>query len=138
MRTNGIFVLLLGMLMLSVSLMAQEATAAITEGVAEATAYDDLFASLAAIVAGVPMIVETVRGFWKGMPKWAGWVLNWVLGIAICMFGWWQDLGFLAELDWTIALLYGIGAGMAASGFAETGLVQWLIGLFARKKKQRA
>lgn len=32
--------------------------------------------------------------------------------------------------------MYGIGAGIAASGFAETGLIQWLISLFARKKKK--
>ena len=64
--------------------------------------------------------------------------LNWVLGIGVCMFGWWQDLGFLADLDWQIALMYGIGAGIAASGFAETGLIQWLISLFARKKKKGA
>lgn len=135
-RIDGIFILLLGMLMLSVSLMAQEATAVAADGVPEAPVYDDLFASLAAIVAGVPMIIQAVKGFWKGMPRWVELAGNWVLGIAICLFGWWQDLGFLAGMDWTIALLYGIGAGLAASGFAETGLVQWLIGLFTRKKKQ--
>ena len=87
-------------------------------------------------MAGVPVIVEAIRGFWKDMPGWAGMALNWVLGIGICMFGWWQELGFLAGLDWTVALMYGIGAGIAASGFAETGLIQWLISLFARKKKK--
>lgn len=94
--------------------------------------------ALAAIVAGVPVIVEAIRGFWKSMPGWVSMALNWVLGVGICMFGWWQDLGFLADLDWQIALMYGIGAGIAASGFAETGLIQWLISLFTRKKKKGA
>lgn len=135
-RINGIFISLIGMLALSMSLMAQD-VAAVTNGVPE-TNYEDLFASLAAIVAGVPVIVEAIRGFWKSMPGWVSMTLNWVLGIGVCMFGWWQDLGFLADLDWQIALMYGIGAGIAASGFAETGLIQWLISLFARKKKKGA
>ena len=108
-RINGIFISLIGMLALSMSLMAQD-VATVTDGVPE-TNYEDLFASLAAIVAGVPVIVEAIRGFWKSMPGWVAMALNWVLGVGICMFGWWQDLGFLADLDWQIALMYGIGAG---------------------------
>ena len=125
--------LLIALLAMSIPVIAQTAT---TVPEAETPVYEDIFASLAAIVAGVPVIVEAIRGFWKDMPGWAGMALNWVLGIGICMFGWWQELGFLAGLDWTVALMYGIGAGIAASGFAETGLIQWLISLFARKKKK--
>ena len=102
-RIKGIFILLIGMLAMSMSLMAQD-VAAVTNGVPE-TNYEDLFASLAAIVAGVPVIVEAIRGFWKSMPGWVSMTLNWVLGIGVCMFGWWQDLGFLADLDWQIALM---------------------------------
>lgn len=125
--------LLIALLVMSIPVIAQTAA---TVPEAETPVYEDIFASLAAIVAGVPVIVEAIRGFWKDMPGWAGMALNWVLGIGICMFGWWQELGFLAGLDWTVALMYGIGAGIAASGFAETGLIQWLISLFARKKKK--
>ena len=125
--------LLIALLAMSIPVIAQTAA---TVPEAETPVYKDIFASLAAIVAGVPVIVEAIRGFWKDMPGWAGMALNWVLGIGICMFGWWQELGFLAGLDWTVALMYGIGAGIAASGFAETGLIQWLISLFARKKKK--
>ena len=49
-RINGIFISLIGMLALSMSLMAQD-VATVTDGVPE-TNYEDLFASLAAIVAG--------------------------------------------------------------------------------------
>lgn len=125
--------LLIALLAMSIPVIAQTAA---TVPEAETPVYEDIFASLAAIVAGVPVIVEAIRGFWKDMPGWADMALNWVLGIGICMFGWWQELGFLAGLDWTVALMYGIGAGIAASGFAETGLIQWLISLFARKKKK--
>ena len=125
--------LLIALLAMSIPVFAQTAA---TVPEAETPVYEDIFASRAAIVAGVPVIVEAIRGFWKDMPGWAGMALNWVLGIGICMFGWWQELGFLAGLDWTVALMYGIGAGIAASGFAETGLIQWLIALFARKKNK--
>lgn len=70
-RINGIFISLIGMLALSMSLMAQD-VATVTDGVPE-TNYEDLFASLAAIVAGVPVIVEAIRGFWKSMPGWVQW-----------------------------------------------------------------
>ena len=131
---NKILFVLLALYAMVIPVMAQAGVS----GTDEEIVYEDIFASLAAIVAGVPVIVEAIRGFWKSMPGWAAMTLNWVLDIGICMFGWWQELGFLAGLDWTVALMYGIGAGIAASGFAETGLIQWLISLFARKKKKGA
>ena len=78
--------LLIALLAMSIPVIAQTAA---TVPEAETPVYEDIFASLAAIVAGVPVIVEAIRGFWKDMPGWAGMALNWVLGIGICMFGWW-------------------------------------------------
>lgn len=98
------------------------------------TDYDAVFVSLAAIVAVIPVVVEGIKALFPKMPSWTLQVLSWVIGIAICMFGWWQSLGFLSGLDWYIALLYGLGSGLAANGIADTGLVQWIIGLFAKKK----
>lgn len=98
------------------------------------TDYDAVFVSLAAIVAVIPVVVEGIKALFPKMQSWTLQVLSWVIGIAICMFGWWQSLGFLSGLDWYIALLYGLGSGLAANGIADTGLVQWIIGLFAKKK----
>ena len=100
------------------------------------TDYEAVFMSLAAIVAVIPVVVEVIKGFFPKMPPALTQIASWLVGIGICMFGWWQELGFLAGLDWTVALMYGIGTGIAASGFAETGLILWLISLFARKKKK--
>nr|DAH03305.1 MAG TPA: holin [Caudoviricetes sp.] len=96
--------------------------------------YGAVFGSLAAIVAVIPVIVEAVKGFFPKMPSIVIQILSWIVGIGICMFGWWQHLGFLDDLDWYIALLYGLGSGLAANGIADTGLIQWIIGLFASKK----
>ena len=130
-RINGIFILLLGMLLISVSLMAQEVATEPVPGMD----YDGVFASLVAIVAAVPFVVEVVKGFFPKMNAIVTQILSWVVAVALCMFGWWQHLGFLDGLDWYIALLYGLGSGLAANGIADIGLVQWLISLFTRKKE---
>ena len=122
---------MLGMLLISVSLMAQEGTTEPVPGMD----YNGVFASLVAIVAAVPFVVEVVKGFFPKMNAIVTQILSWVVAVALCMFGWWQHLGFLDGLDWYIALLYGLGSGLAANGIADIGLVQWLISLFTRKKK---
>ena len=62
--------LLIALLAMSIPVIAQTAA---TVPEAETPVYEDIFASLAAIVAGVPVIVEAIRGFWKDMPGWAVW-----------------------------------------------------------------
>lgn len=128
MRQRLVFLALLGLVMLSCfPVMAQ--------GAGETNAYAETFASLAAIVAAVPVVTELLKGFFPKLPPIAVQVLSWVVGAALCMFGWWQELGFLAGQQWYIALLYGLGSGLCANGIADTGLVDWLIGLFKNKKK---
>lgn len=61
-------------------------------------------------------------------------ILSWAVGVAICMFGWWKGIGFLSGLDWYIALLYGLGSGLAANGIADTGLIDFVVSLFKKKK----
>lgn len=100
-----------------------------------AGAYAETFASLAAVVAAVPVVTELLKGFFPKMPPIAVHLVSWTVGIALCMFGWWQGLGFLAGQQWYTALLYGLGSGLCANGIADTGLVDWLIGLFRDKKK---
>ena len=96
--------------------------------------YSLAFGSLAAIVAMIPVIVETIKGFFPKMPPFVTQLSSWLVGVALCMFGWWQHLGFLNGVEWYIALLYGLGSGLAANGVADTGFAQWLIGLFIKRK----
>ena len=42
----------------------------------------------------------------------------------------------MSDVSWDIALLYGFGASLVANGVADTGLVQWVIGLFRKKRKE--
>ena len=96
--------------------------------------YDAIFASLAAIVAVIPMVVGLVKGIFPKMPSVVKQIISWVVGVAIALFGWWQGLGFFQDMEWYIALLYGLGSGLAANGIADIGFVDWLIGLFRKKK----
>lgn len=99
--------------------------------------YDAVFLSLSAIVAVIPLIVEIVKGFFPSMEGIVTQIVSWVVGVGITMFGWWQHLGFLDGIEWYIALLYGLGSGLAANGIADTGLIEWVIGLFRRKSKAK-
>ena len=119
-------------ILMVVPLMAQE----VVNTDPGAIDYGSVFGSLAAVVAVIPVVVETLKGFFPKMSSIVTQILSWVVGVGICMFGWWQELGFLSGLDWYIALLYGLGSGLAANGIADTGLVQWFIGLLAKKKSR--
>lgn len=96
-----------------------------------------VYGSLAALVAAIPIVVEIIKKFITKMPSWAVQLLSWFVGIAMTMFGWWMHLGFLDGIPWYLALAYGFGASLAANGIADTGLVQWLVGLFGKKVTEK-
>lgn len=128
---------LLGMMlsfMVSLPVLALTAPEAAVETTGD---YDAVFLSLSAIVAMIPLMVEIVKGFFPSMEGIVTQIVSWVVGIGITMFGWWQHLGFLDGIEWYIALLYGLGSGLAANGIADTGLIEWVIGLFRRKSKAK-
>ena len=52
------------------------------------------------------------------------------------MLLWWLDAGIVSDVSWDIALLYGFGASLVANGVADTRLVQWVIGLFRKKREE--
>ena len=68
---------------------------------------------------------------------WVAQLVSWVVGIVCTMLLWWLDAGFVSDVSWYIALLYGLGASLVANGIADTGLVQWVIGLVQRKAEAK-
>ena len=122
---------LVGMLVIScLPVVAQGGTSPET-GVVD---YSSAFGSLAALVAMIPVIVEAIKGLLPKLPRLVTQLAAWVVGVGLCLFGWWQGLGFLEGVEWYVALLYGLGSGLAANGIADTGLIDWLIGLLKRKR----
>ena len=79
------------------------------------------------------MITEGIKALFPKMQGLATQIVSWCVGIVAAMLLWWLDAGFVADATWYIALCYGFGASLVSNGVADTGFVQWLIGLFAGK-----
>lgn len=122
------------MLSFAICLPALAVVTGSPEVVAEAPDYNAVFLSLSALVAAIPFVVEIVKGFFPSLKGIWTQVVSWLVAVGLCMFGWWQHLGIFDGIEWYIALLYGLGSGLAANGIADIGLVQWVIGLFSKKK----
>lgn len=100
----------------------------------EAPAYENIFLTFSALTTGVVFIIEAIKKVAPSMSGFVTQIVSWLTGIVICFFGWFFGLGFLNGLPWYIVLAYGIGISLASNGIADTGLIQWLISLFTRKK----
>lgn len=122
------------MVSFAICLPALAVVAGSSEVAVETPDYNAVFLSLSALVATIPFVVEIVKGFFPSLKGIWTQVVSWLVAIGLCMFGWWQHLGIFDGIEWYIALLYGLGSGLAANGIADIGLVQWVIGLFSKKK----
>lgn len=96
--------------------------------------YSSAFTTFAGLVAIIPFVVEGMKKIFKSINPIVVQFISWITGVAITMFGWVFHLGFLDGLEWWQALLYGLGVSLAANGIFDTGLVEWIVGLFAKKK----
>lgn len=102
------------------------------------TDYDAMIGTFAGFAAGVVVLTEGLKGLFPNMKGWVTQIVSWCVGIAGAMLLWWLDAGFVSDVQWYIALLYGFGASLVANGIADTGLVQWLIGLIVKKSESKA
>ncbi|MDR1370980.1 MAG: hypothetical protein LBJ72_12795 [Dysgonamonadaceae bacterium] len=97
--------------------------------------YSAGFETFAALVAIIPFVTEIFKKLIPNASSLGKQVFSWIIGLVIAAFGWVFNLGFLADLTWYIALLYGAGASLAANGIFDTGLITWLVGLISNKNK---
>ena len=90
------------------------------------------FGTFAAFVAIIPFVVE----LFKKIPGVSGvivQIVSWLTGVVLALIGWHFNLGFLADGTWYMAVLYGIGGGLAANGIFDTGIITWVLSLFRRE-----
>lgn len=100
--------------------------------------YDSMIATFAGFAGCVVLLTEGIKALFPKMEGLVTQIISWTVGLAAAMLLWWLDAGFVADVEWYIALLYGLGASLVANGIADTGLVQWLIGLIAKKSVSKA
>lgn len=100
--------------------------------------YDSMIATFAGFAGCVVLLTEGIKALFPKMEGLVTQIVSWTVGLAAAMLLWWLDAGFVADVEWYIALLYGLGASLVANGIADTGLVQWLIGLIAKKSESKA
>lgn len=94
------------------------------------------FATFAGVVGVTAVVTEFIKKLFKVEPsEWVQRIISWVIGIGLGMFAWGFNLGMFEGLDWWQALLWGFGAGLASNGVFDSGLIEWLFGLFTKKKE---
>lgn len=98
--------------------------------------YSAMITTFAGFVGGVVVLTEGLKGLFPNMKGWVTQLVSWCVGLVCAMLLWWLDAGFVSDVSWDIALLYGFGASLVANGVADTGLVQWVIGLFRKKREE--
>ena len=101
--------------------------------VSTATDYDSMIATFAGFAGCVVLLTEGIKTLFPKMEGLVTQIVSWAVGLVAAMLLWWLDAGFVADVEWYIALLYGLGASLVANGIADTGLVQWLIGLITKR-----
>jgi len=116
-------------------LMCSVLTASAQDGTSVSD-FSSFFATFATLVAAIPICVEVIKkliGKTSATKNLYVQIISWVTGIALTMIGWFLNLGFLADLSWIYALVYGLGASLAANGIADTKIIQSIISLFIKK-----
>ncbi len=96
---------------------------------------DSLFTTFVTLVAGIPFIVEAVKGVFNPKDRLLTQLISWGTGIAVTMFGWWFGIGFLHGLLWWNALIIGVFASLAANGVYDTNFYTWLLKTLGILKK---
>lgn len=95
--------------------------------------YDNMIATFAGFTGCVVLLTEGIKAIFPKMQGLATQIVSWLVGLVATMLLWWLDAGFVEGVTWYIALLYGFGASLVSNGIADTGLVQWIIGLISKK-----
>ena len=109
-----------------------------TGDVSTSADYDGMIATFAGFSGCVVVLTEGIKALFPKMNGLVTQLVSWCVGLVAVMLLWWLDAGFVADAEWYIALLYGFGASLVANGIADTGLVQWLIGLIGKKSESKS
>lgn len=126
---KNFFFLLMGMLLLSCGLYAQ------TTDVIDLSSPGAVYVTFAVMAGAIPVITQLIKSVLKTDSKLVNQIISWATGLVVALFGWKFGLGYLAEVGWVEAVLYGLGASLASNGVFDisTNTIEWFIRLFGKK-----
>ena len=108
--------------MLFMMLMLGTVSAVMAQGAdVPATDYDAMIGTFAGFVGGVVVLTEGLKGLFPNMKGWVTQLVSWCVGLVCAMLLWWLDAGFVSDVSWDIALLYGFGASLVAKWGSRHG-----------------
>lgn len=85
------------------------------------------FGNLAGLAALTTFIAGFLNGVLKASGKFVRQLVAWVVAVVLAWLSVLLNIGFLAEAQWYMVVLYGVGAGFVANGFFDVGLIQAII-----------
>ena len=98
--------------------------------------FSSLFTTFATLVAAIPVVAHFILKILKKdsqTPNLVVQIVSWMTGLALTTLGWGLSLGFLADVTWYWALIYGFAAALAANGVADTKIIVGILSLFKKK-----
>ncbi len=101
-----------------------------------ATDYDAMIGTFAGFVGGVVVLTEGLKGLFTNMKGWVTQLVSWCVGLVWAVLLWWLDAGFVSDVSWDIALPLWFWCLTCSQSDYRPGLVQWVIGLFRKKREE--
>ena len=125
-------------MMLFMMLMLGVVSAVMAQGTdVPATDYDAMIGTFAGFAAGVVVLTEGLKGLFPNMKGWVTQLVSWCVGLVCVMLLWWLDAGFVSDVSWDIALLYGFGASLVATAWLTRDWCSGLSGYSARNARKQ-
>ena len=89
--------------------------------------FSTYFASLAAMVSLVTLIISWLKTYLK-MSGTAVQIVSWILSIALSYVGFFFNIGLFASIqEWWVIGILGFAIGLAANGFANIALIKAIL-----------
>jgi hypothetical protein len=120
--------LLLGILMIPFAGYCIEVPLLAAVDVIEVPGFDlsTAFASIGSVVGLVILITEFIKKHIKvegGIYQ----LFSWLVGIILCLIGWFLKLGIFQGIEWYETVAYGLGVGLVANGIFDIEIVKALL-----------
>jgi len=84
------------------------------------------FTSFAGLVAVILPVTSIVNNLFNTAKKWKQSV-SWAVAVLLGVVPYWFDWGIFAGVDWYVALIYSLAAGLVANGLFDITLIKEIL-----------